>query len=220
MPRIIVGACLLNTSKCFTSITYGICGGHLRCIAFLEYNSIRLTHWGRVTHVCVSKPTTIDSDNGLAPGRRQAIIWTNAGILLIGPLGTNPSEILSEIYTFSLKKMHLKKSSGKWRPFCLGLNVLTVTYITDNFGKQNSDTLEVSCSVSHIRLRVGMDSVFIINDILSSNWLMLDKYRCRWCYHSWICSLIYLFTRKIQIYIYIHIGNIEFAPSYDRSRKT
>ena len=30
---------------------------------------------------------------GLAPGRRQAIIWTNAGVLLIGNLGTNFSEI-------------------------------------------------------------------------------------------------------------------------------
>ena len=45
------------------------------------------THWGRVTHVCVSKLTIIGSDNGLAPGRRQTIIWTNDGILLIGPLG-------------------------------------------------------------------------------------------------------------------------------------
>ena len=56
-----------------------------------------LTHWGRVTHICVNKPTTIGSDNGLSPGRRQAIIRTNAGILLIGPLGTNFSEILIEI---------------------------------------------------------------------------------------------------------------------------
>ena len=66
----------------------------------------------------------IGSDNGLSPVRRQAIIWTNTGILLIGPLGTNFSEILSEIHTFSFKKMRLKMSSGKWRPFCLGLNVL------------------------------------------------------------------------------------------------
>ena len=43
-----------------------------------------LTHWGRVTHICISKLTIIGSDNGLSPGRRQAIIWTNAGILLIG----------------------------------------------------------------------------------------------------------------------------------------
>ena len=53
-----------------------------------------LTHWGRVTHICVSKLTIIGSDNGLAPGRRQTIIWTTDGILLIGPLGTNFSEIL------------------------------------------------------------------------------------------------------------------------------
>ena len=52
-----------------------------------------LTHWSRVTHICASKLTIIASDNGLAPGRRQAIIWTNDGILLIGPLGTNFNEI-------------------------------------------------------------------------------------------------------------------------------
>ena len=84
----------------------------------------KLTHWGRVTHICVGNLTTIGSDNGLSPGRRQAINWTIAGILLIRTLGTNFSEILSEIRAFSFKKMHLKMSSAKWRPFCLGLNVL------------------------------------------------------------------------------------------------
>ena len=83
-----------------------------------------LTHWGRVTHICVSKLIIIGSDNGLSPSWRQAIIWTNAGILLIGPLGTNFSEILIEIYKFSFKRTHLKMSSGKWRPSCLSLNVL------------------------------------------------------------------------------------------------
>ena len=67
----------------------------------------------------------IGSDNGLSPVRRQAIIWTNAGIMLIGPLGTNFSEILIGIQTFSFKKMLLKISSATWRPFCLDLNVLT-----------------------------------------------------------------------------------------------
>ena len=88
-----------------------------------------LTHWGRATHICVGKPTSIGSDNGLSPGRRQAIIWTNAGLLLIGPLGTNFSEILIEIQTFSFKKMDLKMSSAKWRPFCLGLNVLKLNHV-------------------------------------------------------------------------------------------
>ena len=82
-------------------------------------NELTLTHWGWVTHICVGRLTIIDSDNGLSPGRHQAIIWTSAG-----PIGTNSSEIVIGIQTFSFKKMHLKVSSAKWRPFCLGLNVL------------------------------------------------------------------------------------------------
>ena len=74
----------------------------------------KLTHWKRVTPIIW----------WLSPGRQQAIIWTNAAILLIGPLGTNFTEILLEIYTFLLKKIHFKMSFGKWRPSCLGLNVL------------------------------------------------------------------------------------------------
>ena len=83
-----------------------------------------LTHWGRVTHICVCELTNIDSDNGLSPEWRQAIIWTNVGILLIGPSGTNVSEFLVGIHTSSFKEMHLNMSSAKWGPFCFGLNVL------------------------------------------------------------------------------------------------
>ena len=79
-----------------------------------------LTHWGWVMHISV-----IGSDNGLSPGRRQAIIWTKAGTSSIDPLGTKFSEILIEIHTFSFKKMHLKMLSAKLWPFCLGLIVLT-----------------------------------------------------------------------------------------------
>ena len=84
------------------------------------------THWGRVAHVYVSKLTITGSDNG----RRQAITWTNADILLIRTSGTNFSEISNEIHTFSFKEMPLKMSSGKswWRPFCLGANVLTTLF--------------------------------------------------------------------------------------------
>ena len=79
-----------------------------------------------MTHICISKLTIIGSDNGLSPGQRQAIVWTNAGILLIssGPLGTNFSEILIKIHIVSFKKMHLETWSAKWWPFFLGLNVL------------------------------------------------------------------------------------------------
>ena len=83
-----------------------------------------LSHWGRVTHICVSALTTIGSDNGLAPGRRQTIIWTNDGILLIWYLETWFNEILIEIHIFSFKKIHFKMSSGQWRPCCVDSNVL------------------------------------------------------------------------------------------------
>ena len=77
--------------------------------------------WGRVRHICVNKRATIGPDNGLSSGRRQDIIWTNAEILFIEPLGTNFSKIA--IQTFSFEKVHLK-SLRKLRPFSFCLNVI------------------------------------------------------------------------------------------------
>ena len=82
-------------------------------------------------YICVGNPAII--------GRRQTIIWTNAGILFIGHLGTNFSEILIEIHAFSFTKMPLKPSSAKCQPFCLGLNMLTIF-------KTSSDHDTVTCT--------------------------------------------------------------------------
>ena len=113
---------------CVVDITVAVINGNTYSSPLIRvlvhFLSVDLTHWGRMTHICVSKLTIIGSDNGLSPDRRQAIIWTNAGLLLIGPLATNFGEILIEILTFSFKKIRLKVSSAKRRPFCLGLNVL------------------------------------------------------------------------------------------------
>ena len=57
-----------------------------------------------ILYTCVNKLTIIDSDNGLSFHRRQAIILINAGIVWIGPLGTNCSEIVIRIDAFSFKK--------------------------------------------------------------------------------------------------------------------
>ena len=95
-------------------------------LKMVRKKSTFLTHWGRVTHICVGTNNNIGSNNGLSPDRRQAIIWTNAGLLSIGPLRTYLSENLIKMQQFSLKKMLLKMSSGKWRPSCLGLNVLSL----------------------------------------------------------------------------------------------
>ena len=69
---------------------------------------ISLTLWERVTHICVCNLIIIDLDNGLSPSRCQAIIWTNAEILLIGPCGINIGEIVLKIHRFSFKKMRWK----------------------------------------------------------------------------------------------------------------
>ena len=78
----------------------------------------------RVTHICAGKLPTIGSDNGQSPGRCQAVIWTNAGILLIGPLGTNANGILIDVQTFSLKKIRLKMPSAK----CLSVSASMCQY--------------------------------------------------------------------------------------------
>ena len=130
-----------------------------------RHHIITLTHWSWVTHICISKLTSVGSDNGLSPGRRQAIIWTNAGILLIGPVGTNFREIL----IFSFKKMHFKMPSGKWRPFCLGINMLTNTEILSigtvaNFIETRKKKNEGSICPGPVGKRVIM--IMIINDLM------------------------------------------------------
>ena len=127
-----------------------------------------LTHWGRVTHICVSKLIIIASDNGLSPGRRQAIIWTSAGILLIGPLGTNFSEIWIEIITFSFKKMRLKLSSAKLRPFGFGLNVFKYLQIR---------RVEAACYAAWLAWRFQLD----IGSAVPYNF---------WRWPSWIFKLL------------------------------
>ena len=58
-------------------------------------------------YICASKLTIIGTDNDLSLGRRQAIIWTNAGILLTRNFRTDVSESLSKIHTFSFTQMSL-----------------------------------------------------------------------------------------------------------------
>ena len=176
-----------------------------------------LTHWGRVTHICVGNLTIIGSDNGLSPGRRQAIIWTNAGILLIGPLGTNFSEILAEIITFSFKKMYLKVSSAKWRPFCHGLNVLTGSHFC------RASCVDVMNSV----INNGNSSIgsMVINMKRTRRWLYGTEQkswsrwkppRCVWCLHPPIhpdCIAHNIYSRIIDGWDFVY-GMLCIMPCF------
>ena len=118
-------------------------------------NICNLSHWCRQAHICVGNLTTIGSDNGLSPGRRQAIIWTNAGLLLTGPLGIYLSETWIKIQQFSLRKW----SSGKCRLSCLGLNVLNkrcVCYLSQSTSNH--------VGISGIRRRVLVTKSINITD--------------------------------------------------------
>ena len=142
-----------------------------------------LTHWGWETHICVTKLTIIGSNNGLSPGRRQAIIWTSDGILLIWPSGTNFSEMLSRIHIFWFKKMHLKMSSGYRRPFCLGLNVLTGQAYPDLLHNFPDLWLE-----AHVQHSVGL----IQNQVCAAAKVGLASFKevnqTSWCGDTDLCS--------------------------------
>ena len=62
-----------------------------------------LTHWGRMTCICIRKLTIIGSDY-------LAQCW-NIGDFYLANI-------------FIQEWIHLKLSSHNWRPFCLGLNVI------------------------------------------------------------------------------------------------
>ena len=75
--------------------------------------------------ICIGGLNIIGLDNDLSPGWSQAIIWTNTGILLIVPLGTNFSEILIQMHTCLFRGMHLKMSS---RPQFVNLDRIHVSH--------------------------------------------------------------------------------------------
>ena len=89
---------------------------NVRLVAKSNYvNSLQLldaTLGQLIESECVSKLNIIGTTNGLSPDWRQAITWTNAGILLISPLRINVSDISIEIQTFSFQKRTWKCRPG------------------------------------------------------------------------------------------------------------
>ena len=87
---------------------------------------------------------------------------------------------LNEIHTFSLKKIHCKMSSGKWRPFCLGLNVLInsspmdkmTTILADNFKcifLNENDRIPISMSLKFVP-RSPIDNKPALAQVMAWRW--------------------------------------------------
>ena len=146
-----------------------------------------------MTHICVVELVIIGSDNGLLPVRHQAIVWTNAEKLWIGPLGTIFSEILIGIQTFSFKKLHLKTwsalckmASGLSRPQCVNhlYNMKLLLEAMPTFCPPESP--------KHISVKFYAIQTFsFIRDIKKC---CLQNFR--YFVSAWVCSLIR--QRKVE----------------------
>ena len=90
----------------YRSIPY--CGMRI-AYHFYSFNSLRPTD--RVTHICDSKLTSTGSVSGLSTGWFEAIIWTDAGLLWIGPLWTNFSDILIIFFLFLFVLKHTRREA-------------------------------------------------------------------------------------------------------------
>ena len=99
-----------------------------RRLGLLQYNwdirpKPRLTHWGWVTHICVSKLSHYWTlDNGLAPIQCQTMIWSDI-VSSTASLWTKEVQFQSKIQTFLFKKINFKMSSAKWHIFFICISM-------------------------------------------------------------------------------------------------
>ena len=96
-----------------------------------------LINWGRVTHICVSKINHHWSREWFVAWSAPSHYLNQCWIIVHWNLKNKLQWNLNKICTFTFKKMHLKMSSVKWRPFCLGLNMLRTIIQRQQTAKYN-----------------------------------------------------------------------------------
>ena len=144
-----------------------------------------------MTHICISKLTIIGPDNGLPPGRHQAIIWTNDGILLIGSLGIHFSEILIKFIHYHSRKRIWKRSLQKWRPFCLSLNVIILQYLQDR-----ALTDPVAITIWFIFLTIQKEQeTFLVHKTV----IIMGFKTFHWSIYKWYKEIYWIEINKFQV---------------------
>ena len=85
-----------------------------------------LTHWGRVTYICVGELTIIGSDNGLSRGRRQAIshYLNHCWNIVNWTLGHKPQWNFNPNSSIFIKENAFENVVCETASICLCLNVL------------------------------------------------------------------------------------------------
>ena len=78
-----------------------------------SFTPARVTYQSLVTHICVKNKPIIGWDNGMSPVCYQAIVWTNAGWLIVGPMEF--AELCKQyfVYIFRIEK-YIKEPAGKY----------------------------------------------------------------------------------------------------------
>ena len=143
-----------------------------------------LTHWGRVTHICIGKLTILGSDNGLLPGWRQAIIWTNAVFLSTGPLRTYFSEYLSKNTTIFIEEnahesVACEMASILSRPQCVKQKWLQTNHWVCYMGHDSSVAWLVNKTERWCR-RITVMNVTFPRLIKSDSWQIMDSKGYYW----------------------------------------
>ena len=170
-------------------------------------------------HICIGKLIIIGSNNGLSHGGHQTIIWTTPGILLIGPLGTNLSDILMGIRTFSSMKMHLKMSSVKCHPFCLGLNVIWNTWYNEPPGNGMGNHGYFKATIWFWQqLEISKPMCMIKQYICGTgDWVKwTTNLKHKYCSHRLVQDWCILSACNYHIYVYmlVIIFNFVYLPVY------
>ena len=97
-----------------------------------------LTHWGQVTHICISKLTIIVSHNGWSPGASSHYInqcWSIINWTFRNKLQRNRNR---NSYIF-IPENTFKDVICEIAEFCFGLNVLTALTITSSHQQNTHD---------------------------------------------------------------------------------
>ena len=142
----------------------------------------------------------------MSPGRRQVIIWTNVGLLLIGTLRTNFSEILSEIFAFSLKKnvfenVVCKMATTLLWPQCVNSVEVSKSYIPkDIWTALHCPYFQMVFGLKAFITHIHIDGIPWIDGLVT--WLFNKQSSCRWfemsrssCYRilmGWTLRITYL----------------------------
>ena len=123
----------------------------------LHLNWMALTHCNLVTPYGVKNLGNFGPDSALSLIRYRVITWNNRDILLIGPIGTNCSDIPIKLPTLSFKKMHFKRSAAKYQPYLFMPDMLKISLMCIHYCEHMNDIETCGPLLTWFNSDYGMD---------------------------------------------------------------